>query len=91
MLSILQDIIDTRGAFSTNKIDLAASSACQIGFGRDCSQHPLVVDEIDMSSLSLKTTLQSALSRAKRVGEMQVISVYPSCLYFSSGFDKLLT
>lgn len=34
VLCILQDMIDMRGAFSTNNIHLSASSACKIGFGR---------------------------------------------------------
>lgn len=40
MLCILQDMIDMGGAFSTNKIDLADSFACQIGFGRDWKSAP---------------------------------------------------
>lgn len=39
MLCILQDKTDMRGAFSTNKIDLAAAG----------SQHPLVLDEIELT------------------------------------------
>ena len=45
---------------------------------------------VDMKFVSLKTALLLALTSAKRVGDMQALSVSPSCLQFSIVGDKVV-
>ncbi len=62
-------------------LSLVLDALCQQPF------EPLGV--IDMKLLSFKTALLLALSSAKWVGEMQALSVHPSCLQFAPGFNKV--
>lgn len=112
--------------FSTNKIYLAAISACHVGFGGvPIGQHPLIkrfmkgahrlrrkplvpswdlptvlealsgspfepLESADLRVLSLKTILLLALTSARRISELQALSVHTSCLQFSPDYGKLM-
>ncbi|XP_052450263.1 uncharacterized protein LOC128011656 [Carassius gibelio] len=54
------------------------------------SQHPFEpLEAIGLKFLSLKTALLLALVSAKRVSDLQALSVSPSCLQFSAGFTRV--
>ena len=48
------------------------------------------LETVEIKFVSLKTTLLLALTSAKRVGDMQALSVSPSCLQFSVAGDKVV-
>ena len=48
------------------------------------------LEGVDMKCVSLKTALLLALTSAKRVGDMQALSISPSCLQFSIAGDKVV-
>ena len=48
------------------------------------------LETVDIKFVSLKTALLLALVSAKRVGDMQALSVSPSCLQFSIAGDKVV-
>src|SRR4029434_11043935 len=49
------------------------------------------LESVDIKFVSLKAALLLALTSAKRVGDMQALSVSPSCLQFSIAGDKVVT
>ena len=48
------------------------------------------LETVDIKFVSLKTALLLALTSAKRVGDMQALSVSPSCLQFSIAGDRVV-
>ena len=48
------------------------------------------LEGVDMKLVSLKTALLLALVSAKRIGDMQALSVSPLCLKFSVAGDKVV-
>ena len=48
------------------------------------------LETVDIKFVSLKTVLLLALTSAKRVGDMQALSVSPSCLQFSIAGDRVV-
>ena len=46
------------------------------------------LETVDIKFVSLETALLLALTSAKRVGDMQALSVSPSCLQFSIAGDS---
>ena len=48
------------------------------------------LDTVDIKFVSLKTALLLALTSAKRVGDIQALSVSPSCLQFSIAGDRVV-
>nr|XP_043888269.1 uncharacterized protein LOC122773567 [Solea senegalensis] len=54
------------------------------------SQHPFEpLEAVGMKFVSLKTVLLLALSTAKRVSDLQALSIRPSCLQFGPGLSKV--
>lgn len=53
------------------------------------SHHPFEpIGAVGLKFLSLKTTLLLALTTAKRVSELQALSIHPSCLQLAPGLTK---
>ena len=48
------------------------------------------LETVDIKFVSLKTALLLALTSVKRVGDMQALSVSPSCLQFSIAGDRVV-
>ena len=48
------------------------------------------LETVDIKFVSLKTALLLALTSAKRVGDMQALSVSPSCIQFSIAGDRVV-
>src|SRR4029434_2450040 len=48
------------------------------------------LERVDMKFVSLKNTLLLALVSAKRIGDMQALSISPLCLQFSIAGDKVV-
>ena len=122
VLTFLQECLDKGRAHSTIKVNLAAISACHVGFGEKAlSENPLIrkfmrgvkrarpvtrsmvppwdlslvlgalsgapfepLETVEIKFLTLKTALLMALTTAKRVSEMQALSVSPDCTVFSA-------
>ncbi|KAJ8333524.1 hypothetical protein SKAU_G00415320 [Synaphobranchus kaupii] len=48
------------------------------------------VESVELKLLSLKTVLLLALTTAKRVSELQALSIHPSCLRFAQDYGKVV-
>ena len=121
VLTFLQDLLDKGKSHSTVKVNLAAISACHVGFGdKALSEAPLVrkfmrgarkarpvtrslvppwdlslvlgglsgppfepLEAVSLKFLTLKTALLVALTTAKRVSDVQALSISPDCTVFS--------
>ncbi|KAK0133511.1 hypothetical protein N1851_030971 [Merluccius polli] len=54
------------------------------------SHHPLEpLEAVGMKFVSLKVVLLLALTTAKRVSDLQALSIHPSCLQFAPGISKV--
>ncbi|CAM4610191.1 unnamed protein product [Leuciscus chuanchicus] len=91
VLSFLQELLDVGHSPSTLKVYVAAIAAHHAPVVLGALKRPPFepFQLVDLKPFSLKSALLMALASIKRVGDLQALSVSPSCLEFGFGDSKV--